>query len=135
MRTVRSLAAVLIGFVFVWLALHLLPLATGEPDALVQRQGFQFLSLVWTVGAAIIAGYLTALIAGRREYPHAATVGLLLVAASFVSMRQQALTRPGWYEITVGGCGPISAMLGCALRLLTKRQAPNANTSGLASRT
>jgi len=120
LRFVRSVTSVLIGFVFVLLALRLLPLASGEPDALVQREGFQFLSLVWTVGAAIIAGYLTALIAGRHEYPHAATVGLLLIAASFVSMRQQALVRPGWYEITIAGCGPMAAMVGCALRLLTK---------------
>ena len=111
--TLRSLASVIIGFVFVLLALRLSPLATDQ-------EGFQFLTVVWTIGAAIIAGYLTALIAGSHEFPHAASVGLLLIVSSFVSMRQQELTHPGWYEITVAGCGPISAMIGCALRLLTK---------------
>ncbi len=114
MRVIRSLTSVIIGFVFVILALRLSPLAADQ-------EGFQFLTVVWTIGASIVAGYITALIAGSHEFPHAATVGFLMILASFVSMRQQELTHPGWYEITVAGCGPISAMIGCALRLLTKR--------------
>jgi hypothetical protein len=124
LRIVRSLAAVVIGFVFVLLSLRLLPLIVGDPDGLTDRQGFQVLTLVWTVVAAVIAGYLTALIAGAHEFPHAASVGFLLILASLISIRQHALVRPGWYEITIAGCGPISAMIGCALRLLTKRR-PN----------
>ena len=120
MKIFRSIAAVVIGFVIVLLALRALTLVSGDSEALGEQQGFQFLTLAWTVGAAVIAGYLTALIAGSHEFPHAATVGFLMIVASFVSMREHALARPGWYEITVAGCGPISAMIGCALRLLTK---------------
>lgn len=92
----------------------------GESETLAEQSGFHILNVVWTVAVSVVAGYLTAWIAGRHEYPHASTVGFLLVAASVVSMRQQALVRPSWYEITVAGCGPISALIGCALRILTK---------------
>jgi hypothetical protein len=78
------------------------------------------LTLTWTVFGAIAAGFIAALIAGSHEIPHAAGVGFLLILWSFWSMSQQAITRPGWIEITVGGCGPIACMIGGAIRMFTK---------------
>jgi hypothetical protein len=50
-------------------------------------------------------------------------------------MRQEGVSRPGWYQVTIAGCGPISALIGAAIRLLTKpNQTANSNTSGAASR-
>jgi len=123
LKIVRSIFSVLGGFLLTLALLRLLPLVSGGADVPGEPLGFQFMTLFWTVGAAIAGGYLAALIADSHEYPHAATVGFLLIVASIISMRQQALARPGWYEITVGGCGPISAMIGCALRILTRRRA------------
>jgi len=45
---------------------------------------------------------------------------MLMIGTGFVAMRQEGATRPGWYEILIAGCGPVSAMLGAAIRLLTK---------------
>lgn len=109
MRILRSLAAVVAGYALM---------------AAILR-GFAIDNFVFTVSRAIVgavaAGYLAGLIAGRHEIPHAAGVGFLMVAMTFVSMRQQAIPQPGWYEITVAGCGPIACMIGAALRMLTKR--------------
>ena len=62
-------------------------------------------------------------------------MGLLMVVVSLVSMRLEGISQPGWYQTTIAGCGPISAMIGAAIRLLTKRrQIPNGNTSAPAIR-
>jgi len=74
----------------------------------------------WTVTAGILGGYLAALISGAHEFPHAAAVGMLMIVAGFVSMLQQGVTQPGWNQISIAGCGPISALIGAAIRLLTK---------------
>jgi hypothetical protein len=87
---------------------------------------YLLLSISWTVAAAILGGYIAARVAGSHEFPHAAAVGLLMIAVSFVSMRQEGITEPGWYQTTIAGCGPVSAMIGAAIRLLTKpRQMEN----------
>lgn len=94
-----------------------------------------WLSVAWTVAAGVVAGYLAALIAGGHEFPHAAAVGMLMIGMSFLSMRAEGAPRPGWYQITIGGCGPISALIGAAIRLLSKpRQRANANISAPAMR-
>ena len=108
MRIVRSLAGIVIGFV-IFLAIARLTSGTGL-----------WLGITATVIAAVLGGYVTALIAGAHEFPHVAAVGMLMIFTGFLSMRQEGATRPGWYEISIAGCGPISAMIGAAIRLLTK---------------
>ena len=96
---------------------------------------YLLLSVTWTIVAAILGGYVTARLAGSHEFPHAAAMGLLMVGVSFLSMHQEGISQPGWYQTTIAGCGPISAMIGAAIRLLTKRrQTPNGNTSAPAIR-
>lgn len=108
MRIVRSIAGILLGFgIFLVIAR-----STAGRSLLI--------SITSTVIAAILSGYLTALIAGAHEFPHAAAVGMLMIATGFVSMLQEGATQPSWYQIAIAGCGPISAMIGAAIRLLTK---------------
>ena len=108
MNFVRSIAGILLGFALFFSIIRI----TGGSSLL--------LSVTWTIVAAILAGYLAALIAGAHEFPHASAVGLLMIVMSFLSMRAEGAPRPGWYQITIAGCGPISAMIGAAIRLLTK---------------
>jgi hypothetical protein len=82
--------------------------------------GYMVASVAWTVGAAIAGGFVAAWIAGRRELPWSAVVGFLLIALSVVAMRRRGTAQPGWYETAVAGCGPISALVGGAIRMLTK---------------
>ncbi len=89
---------------------------------------YLLLSLVWTVVAAMLGGYIAARIAGAHEFPHAAAVGFLMVVMGFLSMRAEGVSRPGWYQIAIAGCGPISAMIGGAIRLLAR---PRQTTRGL----
>ncbi len=121
MRIARSLLAVLFGFIVFFVIIRVLTAFTGSLDAGGAVMNYLLLSLSWTVAGAVIAGYTTARIAASHEFPHAAALGLLMVVVSIVSMRQEGISQPGWYQTTIAGCGPIAAMLGAAIRLLTKR--------------
>jgi hypothetical protein len=138
-RIARSLAGIALGFAAFFAIIRGLSAVAGTiTDA--PPSGYLLLSLVCTVVGAILAGYIAARIAGAHEFPHAAAVGLLIIAMGFVSMRREGVSRPDWYQITIAGCGPISAMIGAAIRLLTKPrrptpdQAANEKTSGAAIR-
>lgn len=123
MSFVRSALGVFVGFAVVVATIRLLGGATLA------------VTMAGTIAAAFAGGYLAALIAGAHEFPHAAAVGMLMIVMSFLSMRAEGASRPGWYQITIAGCGPISAMIGAAIRLLTKpRQTANSNMSGAATR-
>ena len=108
MKVVRSLAGVVIGF-GIFFAIARLTSAAGL-----------WLGIAATIAAAVISGYITALIAGAHEFPHVAAVGMLMILTGFLSMRQEGAAQPGWYQIAIAGCGPISAMIGAAIRVLMK---------------
>src|SRR5207248_6896237 len=93
-----------------------------SPDA--PAMGYMVVSVVWTVAAAVLAGYVTGRSAGSHEFPYSAGLGLLMVIVGVISMRQEGATQPGWRQIAIAGCGPISAMIGAALRVLTKTRIP-----------
>jgi hypothetical protein len=128
-------AAVLTGFVVFFIIIRMLAAFVGTLDAGGAVMNFLLLSVTWSVAGAVIAGYTTARIAASHEFPHVAALALLMVVIGIVSMRQEGIAHPGWYQTTIAGCGPIAAMLGAAIRLLTKRnQTENRNTSAPANR-
>jgi hypothetical protein len=137
-RIARSVVGILFGFgIFVAIIRMLSAFAGSLTDT--PPANYLLLGLVLTVVAAVLSGFITARIAGSHEFPHAAALGLLIILLSFISMRQEGASQPAWYQIAIAGCGPISAMIGAAIRLLTKpRQTSsgtaNSNTSGAASR-
>lgn len=137
MRIARSLLAVVVGFIVFFAIIRMLTTFSASLDAGGAVMNYLLLSVTWTVAGAVLAGYATARLAGSHEFPHAAALGLLMVIVSIVSMRQEGIAQPGWYQTTIAGCGPISAMLGAAIRLLSsskRGQTANRNTSAPASR-
>lgn len=137
MKVLRSVLGVLAGFGIFLVVVQMMSTFTGILTNSAPGN-FLMLSVMWTVAAAVVSGYITARIAGAHEFPHVAAVGLLMIGMSILSMRQEGASRPGWYQIAIAGCGPISAMIGAAIRLLAKpRQdsnVANSNTSADASR-
>ena len=135
MRIVRSVVSVAVGFLVFAVFIRMLNVFTGVAESGGAVMNFLLLSVTWTVAAAVLAGYTAARLAGSREFPHAAALGLLMVIVSLASMREEGIKQPGWYQTTIAGCGPISAMIGAAIRLLTKgSQTANRNTTADASR-
>jgi hypothetical protein len=96
------------GFAIFWAAMYWVP---SESFTAV---------LGMTVAGSVAAGYVTSLIAGIYEFPHSSTVGMLIIVYAFVSMIKQGLTRPEQFQMAIGGCGPVSTLIGAAVRVLTK---------------
>jgi hypothetical protein len=110
-KFVRGIAGVLLGFGFFYFVVRYL---ASSGSAL-------WISLAGTIAAGAVAGYIAALVAGSHEFPWAATVGLGIVGMGVASMREAGIDRPGWFQIAIAGCGPMSVMVGAAVRLLTRR--------------
>lgn len=123
LRVLRGLAGVVAGFAISialiaaceWMAVNTFGAKTVDSN-------YMLASLAWTVIAAALGGFVAARIAGTRELPWSAGVGFLLVMLSVIAMGRRGTAQPGWYETAVAGCGPISALIGGAIRLLTKRK-------------
>lgn len=121
MNLVRGICGAIVGFL-----ISIAVIAACERTAIVQfniraiTTGYMMASVAWTVLGAVIGGFAAAWIAGSRELPWSAGVGFLLVVLSVTAMRRHGAAQPGWYETAVAGCGPVSALLGGAVRLLTK---------------
>ncbi|MES1262285.1 MAG: hypothetical protein ABUS49_11165 [Acidobacteriota bacterium] len=125
MSVLRSLVAVAAGFtataLFIGILTPMVTRAFGVENFQSFSMGLLLATLGYTVTAAALGGYLTGFVAGRRELPHAAALGCLLIGIGIVSMARHGEARPGWYETTIAGCGPIAALFGAGVRRLTKR--------------
>jgi hypothetical protein len=114
-KVARGIFGVFAGYGVMVLVLRFLgpgPVGTGMP--------YFVRSALWTVGAAMLGGFITAWIAGQRELPYASALGLIMIATSVIAMHNQGASRPGWYETSIAGCGPIAALLGAAVRMLLR---------------
>jgi hypothetical protein len=109
-KVIRSLTAVAAGCAVTFAALRGLASAHF------------LLSVTSTIAGALAGGFLAAWIAGGHEIPHAAGVGFAMIVLAVVSMLRQGMLRPGWYETAIAGCGPVAAMTGAAIRMLTKKR-------------
>ncbi len=114
MKWVRSLLAVAVGYAATAGIIHYLAPASGE--------GMEYFlaTAAWVAGAALVGGFVTALISDGHELAHAGGLGFLLIATSVAAMRHSGEARPGWYETSIAACGPMAALLGAAIWLLVK---------------
>ena len=121
MSALRGICGVAAGFV-----IAIAVIAACERAAVVTFNvrtidaSYMLASVAWTVFAGVAGGFAAAWIAGSRELPWSAGVGFCLVLLSLFAMRREGRAQPGWYETAVAGCGPVSALIGGAIRLLTK---------------
>src|SRR5258708_184034 len=101
---VRSLLAVVLGFglfaIVTGLATPRAMRAFGVSELATFQMAFFITNLAYSVVAALAAGYLTGRIAGKLEIAHAAAVGIVIVIATFLRMRQHGAAQPGPYEMT-----------------------------------
>ncbi len=123
----RSFAAITAGLVIVVAVLAVVePIATkafGLENFESFNFGYVMTNLGYTVVATMLAGYVTAWIAGDREIRHAAVLAKFLFSLAILGVVRRGQTRPGWAELILGGCGPVSALFGAAVRR-TQRKLP-----------
>ena len=85
-RPVRSLFAVVAGYlVFGLSAVILFQVAGVDPHA-QQSTGFKIVSIVWGVAFALAAGFFTAKLAPRRPLWHAGMVAALVALGATISL-------------------------------------------------
>jgi hypothetical protein len=120
-RFAKGLAGVVLGFL-VFAAITSWLAGLGEQWGPAAQSTYLFANLACIVAAAALAGYIAAFFGEGHEFPWAASVGLLMVILAFSQMRTEGANRPGWYHMMLAGCGPISALIGAAIRVLTKRR-------------
>jgi hypothetical protein len=113
-RWARSVLAVAAGYAAVVAVLRFFAPAPSE------GMNYFLMSAACIAAASLFGGFVTALLADGHELAHAAGLGFVLIVMSIVSMRHAGATRPGWYETSIAGCGPMAALLGAAIRLLMK---------------
>lgn len=117
MKVARGVVGVFAGYGVVVLVLRFFgPGPTGS------GMNYFIVSALWTVAGAFLGGFVTAWIAGKHELPFASALGMALIATSMIAMRREGASRPGWYETSVAGCGPVAALVGAAVRMLVKRR-------------
>lgn len=78
------------------------------------------LTVCAVIAAAALAGYLAGWIAGRFELRVASVLGFVMVLLGGFSVVQRSARQPNWQEVAIAGCGPVAALLGAGIRLLTK---------------
>src|SRR3954471_388348 len=82
----RSVGAVAAGYLAFGIPGALLFLLSGQYPHATASAAFEVASIVWGAVFALVAGWLTARIAGRRPATHAAVVAALIAAGALVSI-------------------------------------------------
>lgn len=129
-QLIRTILAVIAGLIAITLIVEpieflLVTIAnrgmTTDPYEyfLIRNRGwFLALKVLYNSGAAAIAGYLTAWIAGRAPFSHAAVVAVLqTIAFGFAFMVPELRsTGPDWMWVTLIIATPVAIIGGAAIR-------------------
>src|SRR5690242_11818415 len=112
MDMLRSVVAVVIGYLVFFASTVLLFQLTGRDPHAPASTGFMLLSILYGVVFAGFSGYAAARVAGRYEFEHSLAVASVIAAVGAASL----LTRPGgsviWTELAALLCMAPSAMAG-----------------------
>lgn len=95
---IRSISAVIAGYLVIAIAIVGLFAVWFGPVSGVPTKGFLIYSLVYGFFAAITGGYVTALVAGRAELKHAVGLAVLVAIAAVISAVMYAGREPLWYQ-------------------------------------
>ena len=126
----RSIGAVIVGFLYavaaIWLAQMVLWFAVPEdpgPDGNGIVPPIRWiLTVVCTFPAAVIAGFIAALVARQSELAHGLAVGAILVLVLGIStLLREPEDAPAWYQLALPGVALPGTLLGAGLRLLIRR--------------
>jgi hypothetical protein len=111
----RSIGAVAAGYlVFGGSAALLFQLSGQQPHA-PSTAAFKIGSIIWGCLFALIAGFLTAHVAGRKPSTHAAVVALLIAAGAVISLLLRSADGARWSQLAALVLMAPCAWLGGAL--------------------
>ena len=73
---------------------------------------YVYTNLMYSFGAAMIGGYLAAVIGSRAPLAHACALAVVIFILSIVSSAQIGDRQPRWYQAALALIGPLGAVLG-----------------------
>lgn len=134
----KSIAAVIVGLMLVMVLVIVTDMILGMlvPDwypAAGQGPapaGVYLFTFAYGAIYAVIAGYVTGVVAGRRETLHALVVGLILLVINLAmqmgsaSVAEASADQPGWYLLGMPVIGIIGLTIGGWLRERQMAEAP-----------
>ena len=127
----RSILAVIVGYLTMAVAIiALFAISFRQPDA-APTQTFMLLSLVYALFAALAGGYVTALIARRKELKHTIALATFAALMGIVSMIVSAGQEPLWYQIANIAVMVPAVLLGGYLRASHATKANRSAGQGL----
>ena len=119
---VRSVIAVVAGYAAmaaVVIALSVLvkkiaPTWVGSERA--PNASYVYTNLLYSFGAAMIGGYVAAVIGSHAPLAHACALAVVVFVLSIVSAAQIGDRQPRWYQAALALIGPLGAVLGGWIR-------------------
>jgi hypothetical protein len=103
----RSIGAVAAGYLVFGGSAVLLFQLSGQPPHAAASTSFKIASVVWGAVFALVAGWLTARVAGTRPATHAAVLAAVIALGALVSLLLSSGER--WSQI-----GALAVMAPCA---------------------
>jgi peptidoglycan/LPS O-acetylase OafA/YrhL len=94
----RSIGAVAAGYIIFGASAALLFQLSGQEPHADAPLAFKIASIVWGAAFALVAGWLTARVAGRRPLAHAAVVAALIALGALIAV----IARPAeaiWSQV------------------------------------
>lgn len=104
MRSILSVVAGNVAWTVLWLSLSavLAGMYPREFDGKtrIESVGLLLFLLIYSVVISVLAGYVTALVARRKEIQHAAALGVLQLALGVFFQSQAWNLLPVWYHLS-----------------------------------
>ena len=120
----RSVIAVIAGFLtlnFIVIVLTLIAVSTMHLKSGHPTPAYLVLNVVYSFFAAAAAGFVAALIAGRKPLQHAASLAAIMLAFGIFSYYKYAGTQPLWYQLMMMIVPPLCVLAGGAI--IARREA------------
>jgi len=77
---------------------------------------YAYTNLMYSFGAAMIGGYVAAVIGSHAPLAHACALAAVVLLLSIVSAVQIGDRQPRWYQLSLAIIGPLGAVIGGWLR-------------------
>lgn len=121
---VRSIIAVIAGYAtMAAVVIALTVLIKRKAPQWMASQGksnatYIYTNLLYSFGAAMIGGFVTAVIAPRSPLAHVGVLAALICVLAIVSALQSGDKQPRWYQLALAIIGPLGALFGGLVRVL-----------------
>lgn len=121
---VRSILAIVAGYASMAVAvIALTVLVKRKAPQWMGSEGkpnptYMYANLFYSFGAAMIGGFVAAVLAPRAPLAHACALASLVFVLAIVSALQMGTRQPRWYQLALAIVGPLGTIFGGMVQAL-----------------